>query len=58
MMFLQQLVRTVIYTEVPVDPFALDIGIVPVEIYDRMPEIPDGNTVSAERSGTVPELLL
>ena len=53
MMLLQHVIGTVVNAEILIDSFALDICVIAVEIYDRIPEILDGNTVSAERSGAV-----
>ena len=51
-MFLQQVVWTVVDSKVAGDAFALDIGVVTVEVNRRVLEVLDGDAVAAKRAGT------
>ena len=51
-MFLQQVVWTVVDSKIAGDAFALDIGVVAVEVNRRMLEVLDGNAVAAKWAGT------
>lgn len=57
-MFLQQVVWTVVDSKATGDAFALDIGVVTVEVNRRMPEVLDGDAVAAKRAGHIPGGLL
>lgn len=53
-MLVEQVIRTVVDSEVLIDALALDVGVVSVEVNHRMPKILYRDTVAAKRTRATP----
>ena len=53
-MLVEQIIRTVVDSEVLIDALALDVGVVSVEVNHRMPKTLYRDTVAAKRTRATP----